>query len=245
MPVSVRVRVAGSGSASRSACGLPGPIALVTGRGVGHDHRQSVGTGLNLWPLRWQRAVVVPVQSYVERPPVPALGDLVRVVWIQRIGAQPYLQRNLPTGGVGLYCAIGSLPRLTGPLTGPSVEVLAPGTTVIGVRVPSRRRGAAAGAARLRAGGPDTGPGRDLGPRRRRCRCYADIGIAPATPSTSTRTSRPAGSRTCKGTAINAGRTPPRRSEQNIPVDARAIAPAGRRCGRSRCPCASTGSSRH
>jgi AraC-like DNA-binding protein len=77
---------------------------------------------------------VVSAQSYAERPPVPALRDLVRVVWIQRIGAEPYVQRNLPTGGVELHCPIGSLPRLLGPLTGPSVEVLAPGTTVVGVR---------------------------------------------------------------------------------------------------------------
>jgi AraC-like DNA-binding protein len=74
------------------------------------------------------------VQSYAEQRPVPALSDLVRVVWIQQIGAEPYVQRNLPTGGVELHCPIGSLPRLIGPLTGPSVEVLAPGTTVIGVR---------------------------------------------------------------------------------------------------------------
>jgi AraC-like DNA-binding protein len=77
---------------------------------------------------------VVSAQSYVERPPVPALRDLVRVVWIQRIGAEPYVQRNLPTGGVELHCTIGSLPRLVGPLTGPSTEVLAPGTTMVGVR---------------------------------------------------------------------------------------------------------------
>jgi hypothetical protein len=57
---------------------------------------------------------VVPAQSYVERLPVPALVDLVRVVWIQRIGAEPYPQRNLPTGGVELHCPMGSLPRLVG-----------------------------------------------------------------------------------------------------------------------------------
>jgi AraC-like DNA-binding protein len=78
--------------------------------------------------------VVAPVQSYVERAPVAALGDLVRVVWIQRIGAEPYLQRNLPTGGIELQCPISSRPRLVGPLTGPSVEVLAPWVIVIGVR---------------------------------------------------------------------------------------------------------------
>lgn len=72
---------------------------------------------------------------------MPPLADLVRVVWVQRIGAEPYVQRNLPTGGVELQCPIGSLPRLVGPLTGPCVEVLGPGTTVIGVRF---RPGAAA-----------------------------------------------------------------------------------------------------
>lgn len=84
------------------------------------------------------------VQSYVEQAPAAALSDLVRVVWIQQIGTEPYLQRNLPTGGVELHCPLGSpprpeaqanqTPRLVGPLTGPSVEVLAPGTTVIGAR---------------------------------------------------------------------------------------------------------------
>ena len=77
---------------------------------------------------------VVPAQSYVERLPVPALGDLVHTVWVQRVGSEPYLQRSLPTGGVEVLCPLGAPPRLTGPLTGPSVEVLAPGTTVVGVR---------------------------------------------------------------------------------------------------------------
>src|SRR5579875_2430432 len=80
-------------------------------------------------------------QSYVERPPVPALADLVRVTWIQRTGDEPYVQRNLPTGGVELHCPIGSLPRLVGTLTGPSAEVLPAGTTVVGARF---RPGAAA-----------------------------------------------------------------------------------------------------
>lgn len=73
-------------------------------------------------------------QVYVERLPVAALAALVRTVWIQRIGPEPYPQRNLPTGGVELHCPVGSLPRLVGPLTGPSVDPLAPGTTLVGVR---------------------------------------------------------------------------------------------------------------
>jgi AraC-like DNA-binding protein len=73
-------------------------------------------------------------QTYVERVPVPALAGRVRTVWVQRTGPDPYLQRNLPTGGVELHCPIGGLPRLVGPLTGPSAQVLPPRTTVVGVR---------------------------------------------------------------------------------------------------------------
>src|SRR5689334_3040397 len=73
-------------------------------------------------------------ESYVERPPVPALADLVRTVWIQHVGSRPYAQRNLPTGGLELHCPLGAVPRLIGPLTGAIVEILAPGTIVVGVR---------------------------------------------------------------------------------------------------------------
>jgi hypothetical protein len=47
------------------------------------------------------------------------------------IGAEPNLQRNLPTGGVEPHCPIGSPPRLVGPLTRARVEVLASATTVV------------------------------------------------------------------------------------------------------------------
>ena len=73
-------------------------------------------------------------QTYVERAPVPALADWVRTVWVQRIGARPYLQRNLPTGGVELHCPIGGLPRLLGPLTAAAVQLVPAHTSVVGVR---------------------------------------------------------------------------------------------------------------
>ena len=73
-------------------------------------------------------------QTYVESAPLPGLAAQVRTVWIQRTGPQPHLQRNLPTGGVELRCQIGALPRLVGPLTSANVEVLAPHTTVVGMR---------------------------------------------------------------------------------------------------------------
>jgi AraC-like DNA-binding protein len=75
-------------------------------------------------------------QSYNERPPVRALAGLVSSVWIQQVApdAQPYTHRNIPNGGVELLCRVGAVPRAVGPLTGPLVEVLEPGTTVVGVR---------------------------------------------------------------------------------------------------------------
>jgi AraC-like DNA-binding protein len=44
------------------------------------------------------------------------------------------VQRNLPTGGVELQCLIGAVPRLVGPLTAASVQVLPAHTAVVGVR---------------------------------------------------------------------------------------------------------------
>jgi AraC-like DNA-binding protein len=75
-------------------------------------------------------------QTYVERPPIRELAGLVASVWIQTVApdAAPYVQRNLPSGGVELVCRLGSPPRVVGPLTGPLVEVLEPGTTVVGLR---------------------------------------------------------------------------------------------------------------
>lgn len=58
-------------------------------------------------------------QSYVERPPVPALSGLASSVWIQRVSpdAEPYTQRNVPNGAVELHCPLGAVPRIVGPLT--------------------------------------------------------------------------------------------------------------------------------
>jgi AraC-like DNA-binding protein len=74
------------------------------------------------------------MESYVERPPLPALAGVVRTVWIQRTGAAAYVQRHLPTGGVEIHFPVGGLPQLVGPLTGPELEVIPPHTTIVGVR---------------------------------------------------------------------------------------------------------------
>jgi AraC-like DNA-binding protein len=79
---------------------------------------------------------VVGEQSYVERPPAPALAGVVSSVWVQQVArdAPPYVQRNIPTGAVELVCRVGDEPRIVGPLTQALVEVLQPGTTVVGLR---------------------------------------------------------------------------------------------------------------
>lgn len=73
-------------------------------------------------------------QTYDESPPVPALAGLVRTVWIQRTGTQPYPQRDLPTGGVELHCPVGGVPRLIGPLTRAHLQTIPARTTIVGVR---------------------------------------------------------------------------------------------------------------
>jgi AraC-like DNA-binding protein len=74
------------------------------------------------------------MESYVERPPWPALAGVVRTVWIQRTGAAAYVQRHLPTGGAEIHFPIGGHPQLVGPLTGPQLEVIPAHTTIVGVR---------------------------------------------------------------------------------------------------------------
>ncbi len=75
-------------------------------------------------------------QRYVERSPVPALRELVSSVWVQQVGrdAAPYVHRRIPNGAVELVCQVGSTPQVIGPLTEPLVEVLQPGTTIVGLR---------------------------------------------------------------------------------------------------------------
>lgn len=76
-------------------------------------------------------------QSHVERPPVPALRGLASSAWVQQVGrdAAPYFHRRVPNGAVELVCKVGSTAQVVGPLTEPLIEVLEPGTTVVGIRL--------------------------------------------------------------------------------------------------------------
>ncbi len=72
--------------------------------------------------------------SYVELRPAAGLSQVVRAVWIQRTGAVAHVQRHLPTGGVELHFPVGARGRFLGPLTGPMLEVIPAGTTLVGLR---------------------------------------------------------------------------------------------------------------
>jgi AraC-like DNA-binding protein len=77
------------------------------------------------------------VHSVHERPPASALAHHVTCVWIQTVSAHStaFTHRKAPNGSVELVCAIGSMPRILGPQTGPIEEALAPGSTIVGVRL--------------------------------------------------------------------------------------------------------------
>jgi AraC-like DNA-binding protein len=75
--------------------------------------------------------------SYVERLPVPALADLVSAVFVQRVepGGAAFRHRHVPNGSAELTCRLGAAPAVLGPHTGPVTRLLAPGTTVVGLRL--------------------------------------------------------------------------------------------------------------
>jgi AraC-like DNA-binding protein len=76
------------------------------------------------------------VQTFKERQPAPALAGHLETVWVQRVSADggPYEHRTIPHGSIEIAVELGSLPRVIGPQTGPIIETLAPGRTVVGVR---------------------------------------------------------------------------------------------------------------
>jgi AraC-like DNA-binding protein len=75
-------------------------------------------------------------QPMQERLPIPELQEYLACVWIKRVGPEslPIPHRTIPNGSAELLCIVGSIPRLVGPQTGPTEELLAPSTVAIGVR---------------------------------------------------------------------------------------------------------------
>jgi AraC-like DNA-binding protein len=77
------------------------------------------------------------VQSYQERPPVGALAGHAACVWVQSLatGAEPLPHRTVPNGTVEIHARLGSPVQVTGPRLRAGVTDLAPGTTIVGVRL--------------------------------------------------------------------------------------------------------------
>jgi AraC-like DNA-binding protein len=77
------------------------------------------------------------IHAVHERPPASALARHVACVWIQSVSPQSasFTHRKAPNGAVELVCTVGSMPRVLGPRTGPLEETLAPGTTIVGIRL--------------------------------------------------------------------------------------------------------------
>ena len=74
--------------------------------------------------------------AFDERRPAPALAGVASSVWVQRVaaGTTPYPHRTVPNGSVELRCLMGSTLHLVGPQTRAKVDVLEPGTTIVGIR---------------------------------------------------------------------------------------------------------------
>jgi AraC-like DNA-binding protein len=78
-----------------------------------------------------------PDQSYRERRPAPHLAGLVSAVWIQEVAAEgdPYVHRMVPNGSAELSWTLGSdVVSVSGTQRQPTVGLLDPGSTVVGIR---------------------------------------------------------------------------------------------------------------
>jgi AraC-like DNA-binding protein len=72
-----------------------------------------------------------------ERRPPASLARHVVCTWIQAVSqrSRAFTHRKAPNGSVEIVCVPGSMPRVLGPQTGPVEHALAPGTTIVGVRL--------------------------------------------------------------------------------------------------------------
>jgi AraC-like DNA-binding protein len=76
-------------------------------------------------------------QSYRERAPAGPLAGQVSCVWVQSVatGSRPLSHRTVPNGSVEIHAELGSAVQVTGPRLSPTVTAVAPGTTIVGVRL--------------------------------------------------------------------------------------------------------------
>ena len=79
---------------------------------------------------------VTSTQTHQDRRPAAALARHVMCVSVQQVfpGSEPYTYRPVPNGSAELLCAVGAMPQVVGPQSGPLEHTLAPGTTVVSLR---------------------------------------------------------------------------------------------------------------
>ena len=75
-------------------------------------------------------------QTHRDRRPSAELARHVMCVSVQQVfpGSEPYTYRPVPNGSAELLCAVGAMPQVVGPQSGPLEHTLAPGTTVVSLR---------------------------------------------------------------------------------------------------------------
>ena len=79
-----------------------------------------------------------PVQSYRERVPAPEIADHVASVWSLEVAPSSvaYEHRTVPNGSVEIAYEVGTdVLHVAGPQRGPTVARVAPGTTLVGMRL--------------------------------------------------------------------------------------------------------------
>jgi AraC-like DNA-binding protein len=76
-------------------------------------------------------------QTYREHVPARPLRRHVACIWVQEVavGSAAYEHRTVPNGGVEIACALGSSTVVVGPQSGPTLELLEPGSVVVGARL--------------------------------------------------------------------------------------------------------------
>jgi len=77
------------------------------------------------------------IHTVHERRPPPSLARSAVCTWIQAVSPRStaFTHRKAPNGSLEIVCVPGSMPRILGPQTGPLEQALAPGTTIVGVRL--------------------------------------------------------------------------------------------------------------
>src|SRR5215207_601156 len=112
--------------------------AVLDGTAIPPDNHDRSAPQLQ-WQTRIMEAVATPVsvQTFRERVPTAGLAPYVACVWTQQVSrdAPPYPHRTAPNGSAALVCELGKPPKLIGPQTGPTEEMVDPETTTVGVRL--------------------------------------------------------------------------------------------------------------